>query len=1068
MHRSLRVAASLTLPLVPARADFDYPDFASTAGITLVGSAVASSARVRLTPNASTTVGGAWHQVAQRVDAGFVTTFAFQLGANVGADGFAFVIQNSAASPLGLDGCRMGYDGLANSLAVEFDTYSNGSCEAGVVGDPAGIHVGVHSLGTAPNSVAQGAALAVTQSVPGFDDGNLHTARVTYANGTLSIYVDNMAQPVLIHAVNLAQLLSLSAGKAFAGFTAATGGLAEVHELVAWSFDESAPPGGNTAPNAPTILEPTVNGVIVNAADVHMETGPFSDPNAGDTHVCTDWEIWTISPSARVWSTACIGGVEKLHTHFGDGVFEGSHAGRTELFASTNYKLRVRHRDSSGHAGTEWSAWSERTFVTGGITQVFPLELEDVAASPAPRWIVASTGADVILPPAATPPRLSLESGTLDLALEIVAHNGATNSVINPAPLAEHFAMRVRMQGGTSGISLPATNLIVVDDDCATHAILLPALSVAPGTASAHWIAASGATYLGNVSQTIPSFTTLARGLNPPWGARQEGFAVETVAGGFQLPVNIAFVPNAGPNPSDPFFYVTELYGTIKVVARDRTLSVYASGLLNFNPTGAFPGSGEQGLSGIAVDPLNGDVYAAMLYAAANPANHYPKLVRFTSLDGGKTAATQTTILDMSGESQGQSHQVSNLTITTDRKLICHMGDGFTTATALNLSSFRGKILRLELSGAPVTSNPFYDAGNGISATDYVYAYGVRNPFGGAWRASDDRHYVVENGPSVDRFAQIQPGRNFGWTGSDSSMQTFALYNWVPSSGPVNLVFIQPQTFGGSGFPASKMGHAFVTESGATYGNGQQSIGKRVTEWILDANGALIAGPIPFLQYAGVSRATACALEAGPDGLYMTELYNDSGSNPIAAGARVLRIYYDPFADCNQNGVDDVCDIATGASSDIDDSGVPDECECAGINYCTAKQNSLGCVPSIGASGSANLSAPDDFVLLATNVINQTQGLATWSAAPSATPFHGGTKCVQSPIHRMPILSSGGSSSGSDCTGAFSSAFTDSTMAAQGLSAGTTIYFQFWSRDAGFPPPGNYGLTDGLRVLICP
>src|SRR6188472_4424578 len=78
----------------------------------------------------------------------------------------------------------------------------------------------------------------------------------------------------------------------------------------------------NQHPAAPPITEPSTDGAIVNPADVHMETGPFVDPDAGDQHLCTDWEIWTVTPSERVWITACIGGVERVHTHLGDGVFE--------------------------------------------------------------------------------------------------------------------------------------------------------------------------------------------------------------------------------------------------------------------------------------------------------------------------------------------------------------------------------------------------------------------------------------------------------------------------------------------------------------------------------------------------------------------------------------------------------------------------------------------------------------------------------------------------------------------------------------------------------------------------
>src|SRR5262245_56484609 len=159
----------------------------------------------------------------------------------------------------------------------------------------------------------------------------------------------------------------------------------------------------NNPPATPVITEPVLDGRIVNPADVHMETGPFSDPDPGDTHRCTDWEIWTVTPSERVWATLCIGGLERVHTHLGDGVFQGSYSGRKELAFDTAYRLRVRHRDSSGDALTEWSPYSERAFRTGLETKVFPLELDDVLASPAPRW-VDSLDAPLVLPAASPQP----------------------------------------------------------------------------------------------------------------------------------------------------------------------------------------------------------------------------------------------------------------------------------------------------------------------------------------------------------------------------------------------------------------------------------------------------------------------------------------------------------------------------------------------------------------------------------------------------------------------------------------------------------------------------------------
>jgi glucose/arabinose dehydrogenase len=355
-------------------------------------------------------------------------------------------------------------------------------------------------------------------------------------------------------------------------------------------------------------------------------------------------------------------------------------------------------------------------------------------------------------------------------------------------------------------------------------------------------------------------------------------------------------------------------------------VSTYASGLLNYTPSGVFPGSGEQGLTGIAVDPVTHDVFVSHLWQTSG--NNFPRITRLTSLDGGLTSSSRSVILDMPGEAQGQSHQISRLEIVNG-ELFAHMGDGMVTSTGTNLFSYRGKILRMNLDGSPVTSNPFYNGGVRDSM-DYIYAYGLRNPFGGAWRALDGFRYEVENGPEVDRFAKLVMGRNYGWDGSNASMYNFAAFVWNPSCGPVNLAFVQPQTFNGSGFPPSRMDHAFVTESGATYAEGQQSIGKRISEFTLDAAGNVLTGPVPFAEYVGDGYATAVGLAAGPDGLYYTELYRDlATTGPSAAGGRILRIRAGDPQDCNGNGLADWCEIANGALADCNGNQVPDACDIA-------------------------------------------------------------------------------------------------------------------------------------------
>ena len=59
------------------------------------------------------------------------------------------------------------------------------------------------------------------------------------------------------------------------------------------------------------------------------------------------------------------------------------------------------------------------------------------------------------------------------------------------------------------------------------------------------------------------------------WALRDD-FTIEIDSQGFQLPTAIAFVPDPGDKPGDPLYFVTELFGAVKVVTNDRSVFTFA------------------------------------------------------------------------------------------------------------------------------------------------------------------------------------------------------------------------------------------------------------------------------------------------------------------------------------------------------------------------------------------------------------------------------------------------------------------------------------------------------------
>ena len=278
-----------------------------------------------------------WFSVPQNVANGFTSWFAFKFTPDTSAahsttaDGLAFVIQNSplqanavtdpgsgasqtgsGPTALGGGGGSMGYSGINNSLALEFDTFQN-------YYDPNNNHIALQGCGAGlPNSANHDTfsvsedgptrncsvtltdsnnnpvSTLITQPLTSANDsenqlpvtladGNVHQVVVTLSGpnelptpNLLQVfldpaYVSGTHTPVAgsipvfsgtFHIANFVNLFtpqgSTAATDAYVGFTSATGSAFELNELMAWTFTPHTPVTQQQplAPPSPTNYQP--------------------------------------------------------------------------------------------------------------------------------------------------------------------------------------------------------------------------------------------------------------------------------------------------------------------------------------------------------------------------------------------------------------------------------------------------------------------------------------------------------------------------------------------------------------------------------------------------------------------------------------------------------------------------------------------------------------------------------------------------------------------------------------------------------------------------------------------
>ena len=316
MRSTLQIGSVVVLLVASAAAQYiRFTDFSNLKGLVLNGPVHQATYNdqvvLRLTDGMRNTAlpqaTSVWFPTKQVVISGFTTYFQFQIHnpatcCNPG-DGFAFVVQNSpgtsycgsgsGTSALGVANGGMGYTGIQNSAAMEFDTKHDDW-------DPALNHLAVQSCGSNnPNSPVhipgnfpicgeqynvssclvdpngiysnEGFTLGVTCGEATCQDGALHQVVIEYTGTAennphnLKIYVDPPftpnshtpapnAIPQINIPFNLENLVQLDQNNAaWVGFTASQASESQTQDLLYWEFtvhqqntkiQQIIPPGG--------------------------------------------------------------------------------------------------------------------------------------------------------------------------------------------------------------------------------------------------------------------------------------------------------------------------------------------------------------------------------------------------------------------------------------------------------------------------------------------------------------------------------------------------------------------------------------------------------------------------------------------------------------------------------------------------------------------------------------------------------------------------------------------------------------------------------------------------------
>lgn len=278
---------------------FEYSKFKNSQGLILSSDAKETKGKIQLTPAQGNKRGGLWFSDQKMsVSDTFQTTFCFKIHSNggegpsgEGGEGIALVIHNNEiVAKNGRKHEGMGYSGIANSVAIEFDTQDTE--------DMGRQHVSVQTNGVLANSYNKSCSYA-SMTLDGYNlkDEKEHTAKIHYNNPFLTVSLDGFE--VLKCQIDLAEYINLDEGSAWVGLTSATGKAYSIHEISCFSmtsqakeipYEAEANANGRTLKRTKRIIVHSKN-IRIRLWDINQEDGDIVSVNLNGKWVIDHFQL---------------------------------------------------------------------------------------------------------------------------------------------------------------------------------------------------------------------------------------------------------------------------------------------------------------------------------------------------------------------------------------------------------------------------------------------------------------------------------------------------------------------------------------------------------------------------------------------------------------------------------------------------------------------------------------------------------------------------------------------------------------------------------------------------------